>query len=142
MISRKILLINLFLILILNDCAPMPDLVAKKLDERIDDPIEYCRLDEQGLLLLTIRNQGTADSSSTVTRVTFTSPPTGPVVVELDTPAIPANDSVELRPIDLGSFPSNCYFPADCKFVISIDPIDNVAESNERNNLVEGYCLG
>lgn len=128
-------------IAVIGGCTPKPDLVAVKLPDLGTDPIVYCNLDDDGKLIVTVTNQGSSDAPASVTRVTFTTLPTGDHVVELATPALAIGNSHDLDPIDLGAFPSNCY-QANCHFTITVDSTNTVDESDEEDNSASGYCLG
>lgn len=97
--------------------------------------IDWCRLDPGGGgLIVEVRNNGPADAAASVTRVDFL----GFGGSDLATPAIPPSTSVIVGPV---SFPLGCFNP-DCDFRISVDFFDAIAESDEDNNVGEGYCLG
>lgn len=142
---RKQTLFLLFLgaltIAVVGGCAAKADLVAIKLPGSGTDPIAYCDLDDNGDLLITVKNQGTKTAGSTTTDVLFTSLRTGVVGVSLYTPALRSGQASILEPIDLDDLPSSCFQP-DCHFTITIDYSVDVDESNEENNTAEGYCLG
>lgn len=136
-----LLFLGALAIAVLGGCAPKPDLVANLLPDLGTDPIAYCNLDQAGRLIITVTNQGTYAAPASVTKVTFTTLPTGNHVVNLDTPALGIGNSSELEPIDLAAFPSNCY-QADCHFTITVDSTGVVEESEEEDNSVSGYCIG
>jgi hypothetical protein len=91
----------------------------------------FCRL-RDGQLVVTVKNQGTADAGPSVTRVDFSSGS-----VSQPTPPIPAGGSVDL----LFPIPAGCFQP-DCFFRITVDSTNIVDESNEGNNTASGFCLG
>lgn len=124
-------------IAVLCGCAPKPDLAAVKLPDLGTDPIAYCNLDDQGGLIVTVTNQGTADAPESFTSVTFTTS-TGDVVVDLRTPPLPMGESENLN---VGAMPANC-FQADCFFTITVDATSVMDEANEADNSARGYCLG
>jgi hypothetical protein len=105
-----------------------PDLVAVP-----DAKGNFCRRDEAGRLIITVKNQGTADAGASITRIEFA---TGEHQL-LITPAIPAGDSVEV----LATFPPLCFRP-DCTFRIAVDSTGIVSEFNELNNQTGGTCKG
>jgi hypothetical protein len=83
-------------------------------------------------LLVTIRNQGTADAPPSTTRLDF-----GPAgAVDTSTPPVPANGSVEI----LVNAPQSC--ATSCRFRITVDVSDQVDESDETNNVVDSTCIG
>lgn len=107
-----------------------PDLVPQPRRSR-----DFCVRDAEGRLVVTVKNQGESDAGSSITRVTF---PKGQVVT-VPTPAIRANESVQLSPIPI---PSGCFDP-DCSFTIQVDSDDQVDEEfGEGNNTAQGVCIG
>lgn len=109
----------------------LPDLVP------VPDPrpgFGFCRLDDQRQLLITIRNQGSADAGASLTRVTFASGGSK----DIPTPPIPAGGSVTLAPVEM---PGECFNP-NCHFTIIANANGAVIESNMANNIGTGSCLG
>jgi hypothetical protein len=109
----------------------LPDLVP------VPDPrpgVGFCRLDDQGRLLVAVKNQGIADAPASTTTVQFT--PGGSF--DLPTPAIPAGGTVDLPPLPI---PPSCFNP-DCNFRIIADSKGQVVESDEGNNVASGTCIG
>ena len=96
--------------------------------------VGFCRRDQRGNLLVTIRNQGAADAPASTTTVEFA--PSG--LVSVPTPAIPAGTSVDLAPV---AMPAACFAP-DCRFRITADSVNVVDETDETNNRADGRCLG
>lgn len=94
----------------------------------------FCHKDNQGRLLITVKNQGNDDAPASTTTVDFFSFGS----FDLPTPPIPAGGSVTLPPVNI---PTGCYNP-DCNFKITIDSKSQVNESNESNNSVSSNCLG
>lgn len=106
-----------------------PDLVP------VPDPNgSFCKKDPQGRLVVTVKNQGTADAGPSVTRVEFA--PGG--IVDIPTPPIQAGQSVDLPGQQI---PGICFNP-DCNFRIVVDVNGNVSESDELNNVASGICRG
>lgn len=106
-----------------------PDLVP------VADPKKgFCNRDRQGNLIVTVKNQGSADAGPSTTRVEFS--PGGPV--DIATPPIAAGQSVDLPPVGM---PAACFNP-DCNFRIVVDLNNDVDESDEMNNVASGTCLG
>ncbi len=105
----------------------LPDLIPVP-----DENGFFCKL-EDGCLIVTVRNQGSAAAGPSTTRVDF-----GIFgVTELPTPPLAPGASVDLCfPI-----PKGCFNP-DCDFKIKVDAYDVVVESNEGNNFAEGICIG
>jgi hypothetical protein len=94
-------------------------------------PYRFCMKDVNADLVVVIKNQGSADAPATITEVAFAIGGT----VTLPTPAIPANDSVDLRV----TIPPECFIP-ECGFRITADVKNQVAESDETNNVEKGIC--
>jgi CARDB len=107
--------------------AGLPDLIP------LPDPqTGFCKRDDQGNLIVTVKNQGSADGAASTTTVTFA--PGG--TFSQPTPPIPAGGSVDLTfPI-----PAACFDP-DCDFRIIVDSANQVTESDESNNIASGTCL-
>jgi hypothetical protein len=105
----------------LADLVPVPDANGS-----------FCRR-EEGNLIVTVRNQGSAGAGPSVTRVDFGVHG----LVDMPTPPLAAGASVDLKfPI-----PRGCFDP-DCEFRITVDVGGAVVESNEGNNFASGMCLG
>jgi hypothetical protein len=112
----------------------LPDLVPEPIPN-LPGPVGFCRLDAAGRLVIRVRNQGTAASPPTFTRVEFL--PGG--VVFLATPSIPPGGVIDLSPSVV--FPGGCHNP-DCDFRITADSDELINESDESNNTVDGRCIG
>ena len=99
-----------------------------------------CTTEEQPhvrqVLVVVIRNIGTALAGASITKVEFTSG-SGQRVFELKTHALWPGGSYE----HLVTIPSGCFDP-DCGFSITVDPGNSVRESNEVNNASHQNCLG
>ncbi len=109
----------------------LPDLVP------VPDPrpgVGFCRRDDQGRLLVSVKNQGSANAPASTTTVHFS--PGGSF--DLPTPPIPAGGTVDLPPLPI---PPSCFNP-DCNFRIVVDSKHQVVESDEGNNFASGTCLG
>jgi len=109
----------------LADLIPVPD--ANGLCRRVQEG------PDAGKLIVTVKNQGSADAPASTTRVEFSSGQ----VVNTPTPPIPAGGAVDLHV----AIPANCFSP-DCGFKITVDFGNVVTESNEANNSLGGHCLG
>jgi hypothetical protein len=108
--------------------AGLPDLIP------VPDPEGgFCRRDEQGNLVVTVKNKGSLDAGPSMTTVAFAR---GGAFSQ-PTPAIPAGGSVDLA----FSIPPVCFDP-DCDFRIVVDSGDDVTESDEGNNVASGTCRG
>jgi hypothetical protein len=108
----------------------LPDLVP------VPDPqpgVGFCRRDDQGRLIVTVRNQGTSGAGPSLTEVDFFAFGT----VSLLTPPLGPGASVDL----LFPIPPGCFNP-DCEFRITVDANNQVVESNEGNNFASGTCIG
>ena len=84
-------------------------------------------------MIVTIRNQGTADAGGSITRIDFANGEHQLVT----TPAIPAAGSVDV----FATFPPSCFSP-NCAFRIVVDSTSIVSEFNEANNGASGTCGG
>ncbi|MEJ2303804.1 MAG: CARDB domain-containing protein [Anaerolineales bacterium] len=109
----------------------LPDLIP------VPDPepgVGFCRLDEEGNLVVHVKNQGSAAAGASTTRVEFS--PGG--VFDLYTAPIPPGVTIKLPAIPI---PGECYNP-DCDFRITVDVKGELVESNEANNTGSGRCIG
>lgn len=99
-----------------------------------DETGSFC-IREDDTLLVTVKNQGTAPAGPSTTQVDFfqygqISLPTPPLAPgQLTSPPL-------AFPIPPGSFDPNC------EFRITVDVNNQVAESNEANNIADGVCIG
>jgi len=108
--------------------AGLPDLIPFA-----DPKTGFCRIDNRGNLIVTVKNQGSADAGPSTTTVVFSSGGT----FSQPTPPIPAGGSANL----LFPIPGGCFAP-DCSFRIIVDSASQVTESNEGNNTASGTCIG
>ncbi|MBN1964398.1 MAG: hypothetical protein JW910_07115 [Anaerolineae bacterium] len=129
-----VLLLLLFLLLT-TSCQPsgQADLVAVGLPD-LSGTIAFCRVDDNGDLIVQVQNTGDADAAASTVSVEFT--PGGAVTAAV--PAIAAGATADSAPI---AFPAACYNP-DCEFQITLDANGDVTESNEGNNTADGSCIG
>jgi CARDB len=106
--------------------AGLPDLIPLA-----DPQTGFCKRDDQGNLIVTVQNQGSADAGASTTTVHFA--PGG--TFSQPTLPIPAGGSVDL----IFPIPQACFDP-DCDFRIVVDAASQVAESDETNNIASGTC--
>jgi hypothetical protein len=90
-----------------------------------------------------VKNQGRTASTPCTTNMTFwvTVPNTTtstPKTITIPTPVIQPGQTVEIGPVDI---PITCFRP-DCIFKITVDSTNQVNETNENNNIMEGLCIG
>jgi CARDB len=114
----------------------MPDLVPVNPQPNAGK-FGFCRRDPSGgNLLVRVKNQGVAPAAASHTTVNFA---VGGTVspVSVNTPMIVAGASVDVS----AAIPPGCFRP-DCSFQIVVDAADEVAESDEGNNVADGLCLG
>lgn len=95
----------------------------------------FCDLDSEGRLLISVANVGQDNAGISTARVQFSESTV--VVVEVLTPALPKGFTYSLDPIDI---PPEIRF--DFTITITVDVNGEVAESDETNNLVDGFCIG
>jgi hypothetical protein len=103
----------------------LPDLLPLRTER------DYCRLDGQGRLIVTIKNQGEANAPASTTRIAFD----GGAVVDRATPALAVGAQADLAPVPLP--------PGEGRivFTITADVLGAIREMNEPNNTVIGTCL-
>jgi hypothetical protein len=107
----------------------LPDLVP------VPDPRKgFCQRDSLGRLVITVKNQGSADAGPSQTTVDFV----GVGSVSVPTPAIAAGSSVTLPSV---AIPPGCFHP-NCNFRIIVDATGLIVESDEGNNVAAGTCIG
>jgi hypothetical protein len=98
-------------------------------------PEGYCNTDDQGRLLITVKNQGTAEAPRSITKVSFSSD----VFHEVDTPAIRPEETASLT---APKIPDDCFGSTGCEFQIIVDARNQVVEFDKANNTVSGECSG
>src|SRR5262249_33653907 len=101
----------------------------------------FCDTDLQSRLLVTVKNQGTADAGRSTTRVTFHRTKTGSdITVEVPTPLIGVGQSITLPGIPI---PPEAHNPEPV-FTITVNakPEDGIVESRTDNNTADGMCIG
>jgi hypothetical protein len=117
-----------------RDAGGLPDLVPVSQSENYCDRAE----EDATLLLVTVRNQGTARAGASTTRVVFSPGTDRMSSVDVPTPALEVNEQVTHRvPI-----PDNCFRPG-CQFTITVNAgTAPFPELNMDNNTVRGRCTG
>lgn len=109
----------------------LPDLIP------IENPNGgFCTLDDEGQLVITVRNIGNEEALPSVTTVEFLLT-NSTIVTEMPTSDLPINTSTDLT----FEIPGAC-FNADCDFVIRVDAQDDLDEVDEANNHASGECIG
>jgi len=111
---------------------PLPDLVP-------DNPAGmagYCNVDDSNNLIVYVKNQGEADAPASSVKVQF----------NLSSGVQEFFGTVEVIPVGETksvsfTIPFGCFNP-DCDFTITVDSGENVLESQELNNSVNGSCIG
>ncbi len=117
-----------------------PDLIPEGRSDA-EGPHSYCNLNENGDLIVIVRNQTNNDVLiETITTVSFS---TGEMVSQTTSP-IPGGSFAT----KVFTLPDNC-FSADCTFTIEVDSSDVLDESHgsqpdnhETNNKAKGICIG
>lgn len=117
------------------DLSGKPDLVPVPQILSFNPPVfDFCNRDDQGRLVVAVKNQGTADAAASETKVSFfglgeSSQITDPLSV---------GESVNL----FFAIPAGCFNP-DCDFTITVDSQNQVDSTSEQgNNTVNGRCIG
>lgn len=107
----------------------LPDLVPLKY------AANYCHLDSQCRLVITVKNQGFKAAPASITRVVFFG--AGDMgILDIPTPAVPPQEQLDLDPVAIPPLKT-----MNILFTITVDARNEVLESNKRNNAVEGFCL-
>lgn len=100
------------------------------------NPLDFCRTDEQGHLVVRVKNQGSVAAPASSVRVTF-STPSGPMLADLPTPVLAGAGGL----VDVTSpVPADCLLRGACNFHIAVDADEAVFESDETNNSASGVC--
>lgn len=97
----------------------------------------FCERDAAGNLKVYVQNQGTGDAPGSQVEVKFYMGGGVETTVRGATGPISkgATDTV------LITIPAGCFHP-DCPFTITVDIVNEVKETNEQNNTVQGTCIG
>ncbi len=134
--------LTLAVTIIVAGCAsggPMPDLVPLPINPDIG-PVGFCQRSADQFTV-TVKNQGGVEASVSIVQVEFL--PGGSRTADLFGPgpggSLPPGIAWDVQFLDppLGS----CFNP-DCDFRITVDSANQVSESNETNNVVNGRCIG
>ncbi|MFQ5569442.1 MAG: CARDB domain-containing protein [Rhodothermales bacterium] len=101
-----------------------------------------CERDQAGNLLLYVKNQGTAEASSSAVEVQFmnVSPGYSPKVRAQGVTG-PLQAGATSTSVISAAIPEGCFNP-DCDFEITVDIVNEVQETNEQNNSIQGACVG
>jgi hypothetical protein len=103
----------------------------------------YCRTNQLGQLVVGVNNVGAGRSTTSLTRVVFTTS-TGPVTMNASTPAVNPGVPLDVT-VAFPSSPSFCYNP-NCVFTITVNADGVVTEGPQPaasgNNTATGRCLG
>jgi len=130
------LVILILTVIVLVGCypnIPLPDLVPANPPGMFG----YCNVDDSNNLIVYVKNQGEADAPASLVKVKFylTS---GVQELSASVGSISAGDTESVS----FAIPFGCFNP-DCGFDITVDSGDNVNESSELNNTVNGgICIG
>ena len=108
-----------------------PDLMP--VDNDVYGYAPFCELDKRKLVI-TVKNQGNADAPISTTLIDFKAYGKSS---KLSTRTLKVGESTNLEPIIL---PDDCY-SCTIDFVITVDYSNDVDESTEENNKVEGRCV-
>lgn len=97
---------------------------------------DFCNRDDQGNLVVQVKNQGTADAPASETKVVF--PGFGNGTSQMTDP-LAVGDSVNL----FFAIPAGCFNP-DCDFTITVngDEANPVDEDIDSDNSADGRCTG
>ena len=112
------------------DLVPVPQLIS------FNPPVfDFCNRDDEGRLVVAVKNQGTAEAPASETKVVFS----GSGVVTQMTDPLAQGDSVNL----FFTIPAGCFNP-DCDFTITVnaDAGNPVDEDIDTNNSADGRCIG
>lgn len=95
------------------------------------DLTAFCVQDEEGRLSVHVRNQGSDAARATTTLIQFES---GPPVVLPTKPIAPGEKAV------VSFVLADICRQRRCRFRIQVDARDEIQETDESNNLVQGAC--
>ncbi len=101
----------------------------------------FCQRDQTGSLQIYVKNQGNVEAASSEVEVEFSMAPGQKQKVRAQGATGPLKAGETTTSSINVDIPKGCFNP-DCGFTIMVDILDNVKETNENNNLVEGVCIG
>ncbi len=134
----RLLLFGLLAAVALSGCVEGTDLVPAKAP---GNPT-FCERDQAGYLFLYVKNQGNADAPSSAVEVQFLNvrPGYSPKVRAqgITGPLLAGKTSTSVISVKIPEF---CFKP-DCTFIITVDIVNEVKETNEQNNSIQGACIG
>lgn len=136
--SRIFILFFVILILTvmsLMGCIP-PNLLPDLVPDNPPGMFGYCNVDDLNNLIVYVKNQGEADASASLVKVGFylTSG-----IQEFSASVVPISVG-ETKSVSF-AIPYGCFNP-DCNFIITVDSGEDITESSELNNTVNGICHG
>ena len=115
-------------------CEAPPDLLPVPKD--LSD-FGLCRKDDNGDLVVRVKNQGGLPAGASTVRVNFKTPDGNPVT-EVFTPAL---DPGEVTDVVIGTVALGvCLGTRPCEFEVNVDIFDVVGESDEFNNTATSSC--
>jgi hypothetical protein len=132
--------IPFFVILILTvmslvGCIP-PNLLPDLVPDNPPGMFGYCNVDDLNNLIVYVKNQGDADAPASLVKVQFY---LSSGVQEFSASVVPIAVG-ETKSVSF-AIPSGCFNP-DCNFIITVDSGEDITESSELNNSVNGICIG
>lgn len=107
----------------------LPDLVPFKYLNN------FCNLDAQCRLTITVKNQGFVAAPPTTTRVVFFEHENGGAV-DIPTPGIPPLEQIDLEPVPIPNTGKG-----HALFTVTVNAKNEILESNKENNTVHGMCI-
>ncbi len=106
----------------------LPDLIPLKFKNN------YCNIDTQCRLIITVKNQGFALAPPSTSRVEFDQVEDG--IIDIPTPSIPPLEQVDLEPVTIPIIKTG-----NALFTITVNAKKEIMESNFKNNSVNGVCF-
>jgi len=127
-----VLILTVMALVACTPSIPLPDLVPANPPGMAG----YCNVDDSNNLIVYVKNQGEADAPVSWVKVQFYLT----AGVQEFSSAIVAIPAGETKSVSF-AIPSGCFNP-DCGFTITVDSMENILESAELNNTVNGNCIG